>query len=539
MAVAAEPLDAPSAAVQPVPSRYAPAGMVCAVDHLAAGAGVDILRRGGSAADAALATSAVLAVTTQHMCGLGGDLWAVVHPGPGQGVVALNASGRAGSGADPERLRAEGHRTMPAFGDPAAVTVPGCADGWLALHARFGRLPLADALAAARRYAMEGFPASPGLAAAFGRVAHLTEAEDYRVPGGLSPGSIVRRPGVGRALDAIATGDRAAFYRGEFGDGLLAATAGEHTPEDLDRPQADWVAPAGAGAWGHHVWTAPPNSQGYLTAAAAWIASGLDLPDPDDPGWAHLLIEASRHAAHDRLLVLHEGADPAELLASDRLGARRAAIDPRKAAALGVPAGAGDTIALCAVDGDRMGVSLVQSNASGWGSGLVAPGSRIFLHNRGQGFSLEPGHPAEYRPGRRPPHTLCPTLVTSPDGSLRAVLGTMGGDAQPQILLQLLARLLVGGEDPGEAVAAGRFVLGAPGPSDGFDTWRAGGRVRVHVEANAPGAWAAGLRDRGHDVVVGEPWSGEMGHAHVIDAGRSALAGGSDPRASAGAVVGW
>ena len=525
--------------LQPVPSRFAPAGMVCAVDHLAAGAGVDALRRGGTAADAAVATSAVLAVTTQHMCGLGGDLWAVVHPGAGQEVVALNASGRAGSGADPDRLRAEGHLTMPASDHPAAVTVPGCADGWLALHARFGRLPLAEVLAAARRYAFEGFPASPGLAAAFDRVADLTEAEDYRIPGGLCPGGIVRRSGVGRALDAIATGDRAAFYRGEFGEGFLAVTAGEHTAEDLDRPQANWGAAVGAGAWGHRIWTAPPNSQGYLTVAAAWIAGGLDLPDPHDPGWAHLLIEASRQAAHDSLLVLHDAADAGELLSPARLAPRRAAIDPRRAGALGVPTGAGDTIALCAVDGDRMGVSLIQSNASGWGSRLVAPGSRIFLHNRGQGFSLEPGHPAEYRPGRRPPHTLCPTLVTRPDGSLRAVLGTMGADAQPQILLQLLARLLAAGEDPGEAVAAGRFTLGAAGPSGGFDTWRAGGRVQVHLEGNAPEAWAAGLRDRGHDVVVGDAWSGEWGHAHLIDASLTTLAGGSDPRATAGAVEGW
>lgn len=526
-------------ALQPVPARYATRGMVCAVDHLGAGAGVEILRRGGTAADAAVATSAVLAVTTQHMCGLGGDLWAVVHPGPGRDVVALNASGRVGSGADADRLRAEGHREIPAFGHPAAVTVPGCADGWLALHARFGRLPIGEVLAAARSYAIEGFPASPGLVAAFGRVAHLTEAEDFRVEGGLCPGAVVRRAGVARALDAIATGERSAFYRGEFGEGFLAVTAGLHTPGDLDRPQADWVAPVGADAWGHRIWTAPPNSQGYLTAAAAWIAGGLDLPDPGDPRWAHLLIEAARQAAHDRLLVLHEGADPAELLDGDRLRSRRDAIDEEKASLLGAPARSGDTIALCAVDADRMGVSLVQSNASGWGSGIVVPGSRIFLHNRGQGFSLEPGHPAEYGPGRRPPHTLCPTLVTRPDGALRAVLGTMGGDAQPQILLQLLARLLLADEDPGSAVAAGRFALGAPGPSDGFDTWRAAGRVRVYLEGHAPPGWAAGLRRRGHDVAVDPAWDDSFGHAHVIDAGGAALAGGSDPRATSGAVEGW
>ncbi|HLH47327.1 MAG TPA: gamma-glutamyltransferase, partial [Acidimicrobiales bacterium] len=514
--------------LQPVPARFAPSGLVCAIDHLAAGAGADLLRRGGSAADAAVATSAVLAVTSQQVCGMGGDLWAVVHTGGTGGVVALNASGRAGSGADPERLRRRGLDRMPAFGDPASVTVPGCVDGWLALHQRFGRLPLADVLAPARRYAVEGFPASPALVASFPAVAHLPDAEDYRVAGGLSPGSLVRRPGVGRALDAIIDGGRDAFYQGEFAAGFIAATGDEHRPGDLARPHADWVDAVSVEAWGHRLWTAPPNSQGYLTLAAAWIAGGLDLPDsPEDPRWAHLLLEAARQAGYDRLAVLHEGADAAALLDPDRLGPRRAAIDPERAGDLGVPAGAGDTIGLCAVDADRQGVSLIQSNASGWGSGLIVPGLRIFLHNRGRGFSLEPGHPAEYGPGRRPPHTLAPTLVTGRDGRLRAVLATMGGDGQPQILLQLIARLLRSPSGPSESVAAGRWALGAPlGPDgrpsgDGFETWRAGGRVAVHVEGHAAAGWAAGLRRLGHEVVVDPAWSSAFGHAHAIDVGPS------------------
>lgn len=534
-------------ALQPVPARFAPSGMVCAVDHLASSAGVDMMRRGGSAADAAVAASAVLAVTTQHLCGLGGDLWAVVHPGSGAAVVALDASGRAGAGADPDRLRAEGHRVVPPFGHPSAVTVPGCADGWIALHDRFGRLPLPEVLAPARRYAELGFPASPGLVAAFDRVADLPGSEDYRTSGGLSPGTIVRRPGVARALDAIATGDRSAFYLGVLGEDFLSVTAGEHTVADLERIQADWVDPVSADAWGHRIWCAPPASQGYLTASAAWIAGGFDLPDPDEPGWAHLLVESARQASFDRPAVLHEGASGADLLDPARLAPRRAAIDPGRAGDLDAPGDAGDTIGLCAVDSERMGVSLVQSNASGWGSGLVVPGCRIFLHNRGRGFSLVPGHPAEYRPGRRPPHTLCPTLVTRPDGSLRGVAATMGGDAQPQILLQLLARMLASGEDPASAVAAGRFALGAPlGPDglpagDGFETWRAGGRVSVQVEGHAPPGWVDGLRRLGHQVSPSGAWNPSFGHAHLVDVDHptGALCGGSDPRAAAGGVAGW
>jgi gamma-glutamyltranspeptidase/glutathione hydrolase len=521
--------------------------MVTAIDHLAAGAGVEMLRRGGSAADAAVATSAVLAVTSQHLCGMGGDLWAVVHPGPGQDPVALNASGRAGSGADPERLRRAGHRSIPGAFDPAAVPVPGCVDGWVALHDRFGRLPFAAVLAPAQRYAEEGFPASPGLVAALPQVIGLPEAADYGPAGTVAPGTMIRRPGVARALADIARGGRDAFYGGEFGTGLLAVGAGEYTEADLARSQADWVPALHTEAWGHRIWTAPPNSQGYLTLAGAWIASGLDLPDdPGDPVWAHLLIESARQAGHDRLEVLHEGADGEALLDPVRLGPRRAAIDVRRAAPLGSPGHAGDTIGLCAVDTDRQGVSLIQSNASGWGSGLIVPGVRIFLHNRGQGFSLEPGHPAAYGPGRRPPHTLCPTLVTTIDGGgLRAVLATMGGDSQPQILLQLLARVLRSRQGPGEAVAAGRFSLAAArGPDgvpsgDGFSTWREAGRVMVRVEGQSPPGWAAALAATGHDVAVDPAWSSSFGHAHFIDVGPEVLTGGTDPRPLAGAAEGW
>jgi gamma-glutamyltranspeptidase/glutathione hydrolase len=274
--------------------------------------------------------------------------------------------------------------------------------------------------------------------------------------------------------------------------------------------------------------------------AAAWIADGLDLPeDPDDPQWAHLLIEAARQAGYDRPDLLHEGANGRALLDPARLARRRAAIDPARASALGGPHDTGDTIALCAVDADRQGVSLIQSNAMGWGSGLIVPGLGVFLHNRGRGFSLEPGHPAEYGPRRRPPHTLSPTLVTRPDGSLRAVTGTMGGDSQPQILLQLLARLLRSGQGPGDAVAAGRFSLHAPMGSDGFNTWSAGGHIAVRLEGQTPAAWTPGLVALGHDVEIDPAFSSSFGHAHLIDVGPDVLSGGTDPRPLAGAAAGW
>ncbi|MDA8391848.1 MAG: gamma-glutamyltransferase [Actinomycetota bacterium] len=545
----------------PVQSVYSGRAMVAAPDHLAAQAGLAMLTAGGSAADAAVATSAVLAVTTPHLCGMGGDLWAVAShgstrpggtpaaggespgekdphtiPSGGPPVVALCAAGRAGSGADLQRLLADGHRSIPPHGHPAAVPVPGCVDGWVELHRRLGRLPLAQVLEPARQYASSGFPASPTLAAAIPTVAHLAGAEPLLDGGPPVPGALVRRTGVAEALEAIAADGRDGFYQGRFGRGLMELAGGEFTAADLAECQADWVEPLQIEAWGSTIWTVPPPSQGYLTLAGAWIAQGLDLPgDGHDPLWAHLLVEAARQAGHDRLDVLHESADGQALLAPSRLERRRRAIDPTRTSPLAGRYGNGDTIACLAATSDGDAVSLVQSNASGFGSGLIEPTTGIFLHNRGTGFSLDPTHPAAYGPHRRPPSTLCPTLVTDRAGRFSAAIGSMGGDRQPQILLQLLARLLQLGQLASEAVPAGRWGLSAPAgfaglrPS-GFDTWEAADRTVVAVEGQAPAGWAEGLTRLGHTIVRSDPYQGTFGHAHAIVVRDGVLEGSADPR---------
>ena len=526
-------------AVQPVPSVMAPSGMVCTVDHLASQAGLSMLRLGGSAADAAVAASAVLAVTTQHMCGMGGDLMAVV-VAPGTIPLALESAGFAGGRADPDRLRAEGHTVMPFRGDVRTVTVPGCVDGWIALHSRLGKLPMATVLSPASHYATAGFPASLGLVASVPQIAHVAGAGDFTPPGGLRPGTIVRRPGVARALGAVVADGRDGFYGGEFGEGLLALGAGYFVADDMDVPIARWRPAVGAPAWGHRLWTAPPVSQGYLALAGAWMADGLDLPArPDDPLWAHLLVEAARQSAWDRSDVLHEGADGDALVDPGRLAPRREQISPDTTSFPGGTNRPGGTIALCAVDADRMGICLLQSNAAGYGAHLAVPGLGIFLHNRGIGFSLGVSHPAEFRPGRRPPHTLSPLAVTAPDGGLAAVTGTMGGDSQPQVLLQLLARVLHAGEDPGAAVAAPRWMLALSPTRTGFDTWREQGRGSVLVEGHAPRSWDSGLRRRGHTVERTDAFSSAFGHAHYIAARADHLEGASDPRSRCGAAVGY
>ncbi|HEY1280649.1 MAG TPA: gamma-glutamyltransferase, partial [Acidimicrobiales bacterium] len=332
------------------------------------------------------------------------------------------------------------------------------------------------------------------------------------------------------------------FYGGEFGAGLLALGEGYFAAADLERSQADWVEPLGLDVWGQRLWTIPPNSQGYLALAAAWIAEGLPLPDDvDDATWAHLLIEAAVAAGHDRIDVLHDAADGTALVAPGRLADRRAAISTESTSNRweSVPADGGDTTYLCVVDGDRMAVSLIQSNASGFGSWLVEPATGINLHNRGLGFSLEPGHPAEYGPGRRPPHTLSPLLVTNADGSLSATIGSMGGDGQPQILLQLLARLFGARrpQSPAEAIAAGRWVL--HGAATGFDTWAVPGERGVRIEGQAPASWDSELATRGHRVSRTPPFDSGFGHAHVILADDTGLlAGAADPRAVIGSAAG-
>lgn len=512
----------------PMPIRLAYRGMVTSVDQVASTAGIEILAEGGSAVDAAIATNAVLAVTTQHQCGIGGDLIAIV-AGHGGDPVAMIAAGRAGSGADPERLRREGATAMPLRGDIRSVTIPGCVDGWFALHQRFGRLPMARLLARGIEHARNGFAASPLLAQRASTIEHLDGAAPYR---GLSLGSRVVREGVARTLEAIAADGRAGFYQGEFGQGLVALGGGEYAEADLVDSFAEFCDAISVDVWGHRLWAAPPPSQGYLTLAAAKIVEHIGLPDdPDDPEWAHRVIEAAKYAGFDREAVLSESADGSELLADERLIVRADAINA-EASTLMVPSAAGGTIHLNVIDEDGLAVSFTQSNCAGFGAFIVEPNTGVFLHNRGLGFNLVAGHPAEYQPGRRPPHTLSPAAITTRDGRVRAVLGTMGADSQPQVLLQLATRLLRHHQTPEDAIAAGRFSL-AGETEEAFAVWRGTVAVpRVKLEGQAPHAWVEGLRERGHTVEVEEPFSYYGGHAHVIEATAAPVASDAQSTAS-------
>lgn len=506
---------------------------MAAADQVAARAGDLAFAAGGNAVDAAIATNAAIAVTGPHLCGMGGDLFALIHTP--EGVVALNSSGRAGSGADPDALRSEGLSKMPFRHDIRSVTVPGCVDGWLALHQRFGSLPIGELLAPAIDLAEHGFAASPLLVGSARRLdapgrGQLRELTDQAT----RAGAIIRRPGLARGLRAIVDRGRDGWYGGEFGAGLLGLGNGLFTDDDLATDQADWVDPLTSPLFGVDVHTIGPNSQGYLTLGGGIAAEPVDLPDdPADPQWAHLLIEAAKIAGFDRRDVLADSADGRALLEAIR--ARRHLLDTERASNYRAPAGAGDTTYLCTAEADGLAVSLIQSNASGFGSWLAEPNTGVNLHNRGLGFSLTPGHPAEFGPGRRPPHTLAPALATR-NGELVSVFGTMGGDAQPQILLQVAARLFHHGQSVATAINAPRWALA--GASTGFDTWDDLEGQLVDIDGHAPADWESGLVDRGHAVRRQPAFDSTFGHAHAIVRDGDGLAGAADPRCRVGAVIG-
>ncbi|SDU54218.1 gamma-glutamyltransferase family protein [Jiangella alkaliphila] len=517
-----------------------PGGVVATSHTLSTRAGVQILQAGGNAVDAAIAACAVQGVVAPETCGVGGDLFALVHL-PGHSTpLALNSSGRAGSGVDAAALRAAGLDEIPRA-HPAAIPVPGCVDGWATLSSRLGKLGLAAVLEPAVRLASEGFPANDELVAAFrASAASLAGVEAAAPMLAASRGATVVRSQLAATLRLVADGGRAAFYEGAPGRAISAAVDGVITADDLRHDQADWVDPLSVDVWGSTGWTVPPNSQGYLGIGGCAVLERLGwADDPADPQSWHLQIEAQRALAADRDdLAVDPGRVPVpldRLLDAARLDTVAASVDPgaareRHSAA---PA-AGGTAYLCVVDGDGMAVSLIQSNFHGIGSLVGAGAAGFLLHDRGRGFSLIPDHPGELAPGRRPLHTLSPSLWTRGE-RLAMVLGARGGHVQPQLVQQVAAFVLGAGLDPDEAQARPRWTIeppegptGAPVPS--------GSRVRV--EPDVPARVVDGLRRRGHEVVPvdgPQPGWGPVSVIQVDDAGWRLSA--RDPRVATTAVA--
>ena len=501
--------------------------------HEATRAAIDAIGAGGNAVDGAIAANAVLGVVLPTTCGIGGDLFAIIHRPGREAPDVLNASGRGGGGLDAGAIRRSGHEDFPLF-SPWAVTVPGCIDGWVALLERHGTLSLGDLLQPAIRLATEGFPVSTELAAALAGIAGRVIGQasspplfpDGHPP---QPGRSITRPGLAATLGRVAATERAAFYEGPVAAAICRATGGVLTPDDLAGNRPDWVEPIGIDVFGRRAWTVPPNSQGYVALAAAWIFEHLDPgTDPADPGFHHAAIEAYRAVAWERGDLVsdtpHSPLAPERLLDPGRLAERLEAIGP--AAATHWPPAkpeVGGTAYLAVVDGAGMGVSLIQSNFCDIGAGISADDTGVWLHNRGAGFSLSPGHPNEAAPGKRPLHTLAPTLWTC-RGRLSLLLGTRGGHQQPQYLLQSAALLHAAGLDPEAAQAHPRWSMKHAGP---------GTRSEVEVEQRMAGRVVAGLSARGHTVERRPDWPPSWGPVSMIaceegDTRRAA----ADPRVS-------
>lgn len=488
------------------------------------------MRDGGNAADAVIAANAVLGTVLPTTCGVGGDLFAIVHrPGMDTPEV-LNASGRGGSGLDAAALRAHGHKAISRR-SPASITVPGCVDGWETLANSHGSRTLAELLAPAIALAEDGFEVSKELADDLVRIEDMVAGQDparalYPDGSPPPPGAVLRRADLAGTLRAIATEGRHGFYSGRVAAAIVAASDGVLGVADLEANRPDWVPAIGADLFGLRAWTVPPNSQGYLTLAAATLFEALDPdPDPTDPAFHHALIEAYRAVAWERDLLVSDPStapmDPRLLLDRRRLLPRIRRISSDGVARWAVPRRLpGGTAYFCAMDSSGMAVSCIQSNFTGIGSGIGAAGTGVFLHNRGAGFTLEKGHPNEATPGRRPMHTLSPTLWTRA-GSVAMLLGTRGGDQQPQYLLQMAALILAAGMSPSEAQRVRR--------------WHAEGRNRYRsvlaCEVGMPEEVVAGLRARGHSVEPGPRLRPGWGPVSVVtvapDGTRRAAA---DPR---------
>ncbi len=476
-------------------------GAAAATPHvLATQTAMAMVATGGNAVDAAVAANAVLGVVAPETCGIGGDLFALVHRPGMQRPDVLNSSGRAGAGADPDKLRAQGHRTMPPF-DPQTITVPGCVDGWEALLARYGSKSMPAVLAPAIGLASDGFPASFELVAALTRRPELADQTAARAlyPEGNPPviGERLRRPDLVTTLETIAALGRDGFYLGRAGKGIMKATGGVVTPADLEEIQAEWTAPLGTEAFGLTGWVVPPNSQGYLTTGSAAVFDRLAPPDdPEDPRSWHLAIEAYRSMAADRNEVVADPKfaliPPAALVSDERIAERATRVDPERAGDFKSPLPApGGTAYLAVIDASGLAVSFIQSNFMGIGSGLGAGDAGFFLHNRGAGFDLRRGHANELAPGKRPLHTLSPSLWTK-GGRIACLLGTRGGDYQPQLLLQVAIRGLRAGIEPADAQAGPRWMID---PIDGANPV-------IAVESHTPAPTIDHLKRLGHQVSV-------------------------------------
>jgi len=528
----------------PVLGRH---GSVASSQPLATAAGLRALERGGTAADAAVAAAAVLAVTEPTSTGLGGDCFALYFEATSGRVSSLNGSGRAPAGLTLERLALDGvSGRIPAF-HAHTITVPGTVSGWTDLLARHGSLSLADTLERAIELADEGFPVAPWTAHDWhiGAQQQLTQnrAGQELLVNGRAPraGDLFRNPGLARTLRIVADHGPRGFYEGEIADAIVStvrAHGGTLSMRDLAEHRSTWDEPISVPYRGMRIWECPPNGQGLVALLALRLLAGFELGSLDPLGAQrlHLQIESLRLAFADAFAHV---ADPAvakipldQLLSEAYADRRRRELSHVTAHPRPTPGhlpGGFDTVYLCAVDRAGNACSFINSNYQGFGTGLVPRGCGFTLQNRGAGFSLDPDHPNVVAPGKRPYHTIIPGLITrEADGSLFGPFGVMGGYMQPQGHVQVVTGLIDDGVDPQTVLERPRFCLVDGTPS---------GPVAIEPEISSP--TRATLRARGHLIHERSGWERSLfGRGQIIRRDpNGVLWAGSDPRADGCAMT--
>ena len=517
-------------------------GMVATTQPLAAMAGLRILMQGGNAVDAAVATAAALNVVEPMSTGIGGDAFALIWNAKDKKVSALNAGGRAPGSASLDELRNQGLSAIPA-NSPYAISVPGTVDGWHSILSSHGTMPLSEVLKPAIEYAEQGFPVSQVIAhqwqGSTNKLAGQPSGSEFLI-GGNAPnrGDVVRLPTLANTLRLISEGGRDAFYKGPLAN-QIASFVQDHggwlSTEDLASHTSTWVEPIHTDYRGVTCWECPPNGQGLIALTSLNIVEGFDLHSMglQSPDIYHHLIEAMRLSLADGLQYI---TDPEtnyvptnELLSKSYASERRKLIQKDKAiprVSYGDVLSSSDTVYLSCVDGNGNACSFINSLLSGFGTGLVVPGTGIALHNRASLFSLDPDHPNALAPHKRPFHTIIPALATK-NGELWLSLGVMGRMQQAQGHLQVMVNMVDFGMNPQEALNALRFTVRQDGT--------------VGLEEGVTSEVPEVLSRRGHDIAILKDYQRTaFGSGQIIERNPQSgvLTGGSEPRKD-GLAIGW
>jgi gamma-glutamyltranspeptidase / glutathione hydrolase len=545
----------PSGSLVPTRSEViATHGMAATSHPLVSQVALDVLKRGGTAVDAAIAANATMGLMEPTGNGVGGDLFAIVWDAKTRKLYGLNGSGRSPKSLTFDRMQAElrklGTTKIPPRG-PLPVSVPGTVDGWFELHAKFGKIPMKELLQPAIGYAREGFPVTEVIAAGWAANAQvLAQYPNYKetyMPGGRAPakGEIYRNPLLADTLTKIAEGGRDAFYRGDIAQRIekyLRANGGYLTAADLAAHHSEWVEPVSTNYRGYDVWELPPNTQGVAALQMLNILEAYDLGKMGfgSAEYLHLFVEAKKLAFEDRARFYADpdfAQIPLQGLLSKAYAAKRRALIGQKAA-LEYPTDPaaleqGDTIYLTVADSAGNMVSLIQSNYRGMGSGMTPDGCGFILQDRGELFSMTPGHASVYAPGKRPFHTIIPAFVTK-DGKPWLSFGVMGGAMQPQGHVQVLVNLIDFGMNLQEAGDVPR--VRHDGSSEPTGEQMADGG-QVILEQGYSQEVVKALEAKGHKVTVAN--DGDFGGYQAIQRNAQGVYFGASESRKDGAAQGY